>query len=67
MDVGGLTGERRAQQLELALADHDQDRLAAREAGMNEGQGVVDELIVALIENSLMMKGRGTHCRAMTG
>ena len=62
--VGGATGERRAQQLELTRADHDEHRLAARETLMDEGRGTVDELIVALIKNGLVMKSRGTHSGA---
>ncbi len=54
----GAGGERLAQELELARADHDQHRLIALETVMDEGQGAVDELIVALVENGLVMKGR---------
>ena len=56
--VRGAGAERLAQELELARADHDQHRLTALETLVDEGQGAVDELIVAFIENGLVMKGR---------
>jgi hypothetical protein len=65
VNIRRATAERGAQELELARADHHEDRLAVLEAAMNEGQRAVDELIVARVENGFVMKGRGTgHCGA---
>ena len=60
VNIRGATAERGPQELELARADHHQDRLAALETAMNESQRAVDELIVAVVKNGFMMKGRGT-------
>ena len=57
VNIRRATAERGAQELELARADHHEDRLAALEAAMNERQGAVNELMIALVKNGFVMKG----------
>jgi hypothetical protein len=45
-----------AQKLELAAPHHHQHRLAALQAVLHEGTRALDELVIAHVEHSLVMK-----------